>query len=116
MGRILVLQGVHAVHWSSIGDVRATDAAIMRWAVEHRHAVFTHDLDFSAILATAAASGPSVIQVRTQETLPDQIGNDVVSVLIDYADAIAAGAIVTIDVLGARVRVLPIQRQLPPSR
>jgi predicted nuclease of predicted toxin-antitoxin system len=59
----LSTKGVDAVHWSSLGDARASDATIMRWAVEHHHAVFTHDLDFSAILATAAASGPSVIQV-----------------------------------------------------
>jgi hypothetical protein len=79
------------------------------------YTVFTHDLDFSAILATAGASGPSVLQVRALDVLPEAIGEDVVRVLVDHAPAIEAGAIVTLDELGARVRVLPIRRQAPRS-
>ena len=41
--------GVEAVHWAYVGDPRATDTAIMSWARERRHLVFTHDLDFSAL-------------------------------------------------------------------
>jgi hypothetical protein len=47
--------------------------------------------------------------------LPEAIGEDVVRVLVDHAPAIEAGAIVTLDELGARVRVLPIRRQAPRS-
>lgn len=43
--------GWPAVHWSDIGDPRASDESIMAWAREHDHAVFTHDLDFGAMLA-----------------------------------------------------------------
>jgi predicted nuclease of predicted toxin-antitoxin system len=107
--QFLATKGIDAVHWSTVGDARATDATIMRWALDRGYAVFTHDLDFSAILATAGASGPSVIQVRAQDVLPEAIGDDVVRVLVDHAPALDAGAIVTIDELGARVRVLPIR-------
>lgn len=106
----LAANHVEAVHWSTIGDPRATDAVIMTWALNHGHGVFTHDLDFTAILALAGAAGPSVLQVRTQNVLPEAIGAAVVSVLSAHADAFAAGAIVTIDEVGARVRVLPIQK------
>ena len=106
----LAANNVDAVHWSTVGDPRASDAVIMKWAIDSGRYVFTHDLDFTAILALAGANGPSVIQVRTQNVLPEAIGADVVSVLSTHADAIQAGAIVTIDEVGARVRVLPIRR------
>ena len=48
--------------------------------------------------------GPPSVSV-----LPESIGADVVRVLRTHATALEAGAIVTIDELGARVRVLPIQ-------
>ena len=61
-----VLEGLGwpAVHWSDIGDPRASDDTIMAWARQNGHAVFTHDLDFGAMLALSGASGPSVLQVR----------------------------------------------------
>lgn len=38
--------GWQAIHWSAVGDPRASDRTIMEWAVKHEHVVFTHDLDF----------------------------------------------------------------------
>jgi len=102
--------GFAAVHWSSVGPATASDKDIMEWAREHAHIVFTHDMDFSALLAATGAAGPSVLQVRSQDVLPDAIGRDVVRVLTMRADVFAAGAIVTIDKLKSRVRVLPIRR------
>jgi predicted nuclease of predicted toxin-antitoxin system len=105
----LAANGFESVHWSTVGDPRATDATIMSWAVERGYVVFTHDLDFTTVIALAGATGPSVIQVRTQNVLPESMGANVVQVVDAHADAIAAGAIVTIDEVGARVRVLPIR-------
>ncbi len=56
--------GWHAVHWSTVGDPRTTDRAIMSWARSNGYVVFTHDLDFGSVLAATRAQGPSVIQVR----------------------------------------------------
>ena len=72
--------------------------------------VFTHDLDFSALLAATKAQGPSVIQLRGQEVLPEAVGKDVARVLRMRTPEIEAGAIVTIDKISSRVRVLPIGR------
>ncbi len=36
--------GWQAVHWSVVGDPRASDRDIMDWAVAHQHVVFTHDM------------------------------------------------------------------------
>jgi hypothetical protein len=62
-------QGIDARHWSEVGDLRAPDAEIMQWARQHGCVVFTNDLDYSALLAATRASGPSVLQVRTQDVL-----------------------------------------------
>ncbi len=43
--------GWKAYHWSTIGDLRAADHTLMQWALEHDCIVFTHDLDFGALLA-----------------------------------------------------------------
>lgn len=99
--------GFEAAHWSAIGDSRATDSRDLMWAHEHGYVVFTHDLDFSALLANAALAGPSVIQLRSQDVLPDAAGSRVIAVLREYADALAKGAIVTIDEVKERVRILP---------
>lgn len=108
--RFLEQEGFEAVHWASVGSPTASDAEIMEWARQRGHVVFTHDMDFSALLAVTGANGPSVLQVRTQDVLPAAIGRDVVRVLTMRAQAFDAGAIVTIDKLKSRVRVLPIGR------
>ncbi|GAB4301077.1 MAG: hypothetical protein Fur0025_41120 [Oscillatoriaceae cyanobacterium] len=64
---------IEAIHWSTVGDPRATDRAIMNWASANGYVVFTNDLDFGALLAALSAEAPSVIQVRNQDILPDQI-------------------------------------------
>ena len=38
--------GYKAVHWSTVGDIKATDKTIMKWAVSNNCMVFTHDLDY----------------------------------------------------------------------
>lgn len=103
-------RGIEARHWSEIGELRAPDAEIMRWALQHGFVVLTHDLDYSALLAATRAEGPSVVQVRTHDVLPAAIGELVTRVLGEHASALEKGAIVTIDLPGARVRSLPIER------
>jgi predicted nuclease of predicted toxin-antitoxin system len=106
----LIGQGVKAVHWSTVGDAKAPDTALMHWARENGHLVLTHDLDFSALIALAGLSGPSVVHVRSQGLLPAQIGTVVLDVLRAHHEPLASGAIVTIDDAAARVRILPVRR------
>lgn len=58
--------GYEVVHWSNVGMPAASDREILGWARSHGHIVFTHDLDFGAILAATGANAPSVVQLRTQ--------------------------------------------------
>jgi predicted nuclease of predicted toxin-antitoxin system len=66
-------------------------------------------MDFSALLALTNASGPSVVQVRTQDVLPSAIGSLIIKVLQDFEVALTKGALISIDERRARVRILPLQ-------
>jgi predicted nuclease of predicted toxin-antitoxin system len=104
----LARHGWSAVHWSAVGDPRADDSAIMAWAVTNSYVVFTHDLDFGTILALTHATGPSVLQVRSQDVLPEHIGPMVFAALRQHDAALAAGALVVVEAKKSRVRILPI--------
>lgn len=80
----------------------------MSWARTNGHIVFTHDLDFGVSLALTHAHGPSVIQIRTDNVMPDAIGIIILSVLLKYAKELEIGALVTIDERRSCVRLLPI--------
>jgi predicted nuclease of predicted toxin-antitoxin system len=108
VGRVSPAAGIQAEHWPALGDSRATDRVIMAYAREHGFAVFTHDLDFGNILAVTHALGPSVIQVRTQEPVPDVIGELVVAAIDEHRALLDRGALVTIELDKLRARVLPI--------
>lgn len=98
---------IEAIHWSDVGDPSATDRVIMEWASENGYIVFTHDLDFGALLAATQASSPSVIQVRTQDVLPDQLEETIINVINQCQATLEAGALVTVDETRSRIRVLP---------
>jgi predicted nuclease of predicted toxin-antitoxin system len=104
----LKANGHQAIHWTHVGDPHASDEEIMRWAAEHDYIVFTHDLDFTAILALSQAGRPSVVQLRGRRVLPDQIGLQVISAFKQYADDLNAGALVVVDPQRSRVRILPL--------
>ena len=105
---VLTRHGWSAVHWSDIGDPGASDQVIMEWASSHRYVVFTHDLDFGTMLALSHAKGPSVLQVRAQDVLPDHLGGCVIAALEHHADDLSRGALVVVDESRSRVRILPI--------
>lgn len=99
---------IESVHWSEIGDPRAEDNEIIEYARKNDCIVFTHDLDFGAILALTGASGPSVIQVRTQDILPSNLSARVIKVLCDSKEFLESGALIVIDEGRARIRILPL--------
>jgi predicted nuclease of predicted toxin-antitoxin system len=96
------------VHWSGVGDGRASDTTIMSYASENDRVVVTHDLDFGALLAASHAAGPSVVQFRTQDVLSPKFVEIVLSTLSRFESEIKVGALVVIDERRSRVRVLPI--------
>lgn len=100
--------GYEAIHWSKVGDARTTDRLITAWAKENGHIVFTHDLDFGTILAVTKAEGPSVIQIREHDVLPEGMGSIVLQALQQFKDHLLEGALITVDKKSLRARILPI--------
>lgn len=101
---------IEAAHWSSIDDPRERDTVITEWAKTKGYVVFTHDLDFGSLLASTRAEIPSVIQVRTQDTLPSNIEDLIIIALRQFESELEFGALVTVDQFKSRVRILPIRR------
>lgn len=101
--------GIEAGHWSRIGDPRAANRVLLRWARDNDYVVFTHDLDFGALLASSGDARPSVIQLRTQNLLPDHAADLILTALQSYRAELEAGALITVDPLRARVRILPLK-------
>ena len=106
---VLNRAGHDAIHWTLVGKATDDDPTFLHWARQDGRLLFTHDLDFGALLASMRGMGPSVLQIRTHDVLPDAIGALVLRVLIDQADAISRGALISVDEVSARVRILPIK-------
>ncbi len=105
---VLERHGWRAVHWSTVGDPRASDRVIMDYAAKREYVVFTHDLDFGSMLALSHADGPSVLQIRAEDILPESLERSVIAALSQHQDDLVSGALVVVDESRSRVRVLPI--------
>lgn len=105
---VFMRHGWLAVHWSSIGDPQASDRILMDWARVNGYIVFTNDLDFGAILAVTRAEGPSVIQVRAQDVAPRNLEGVVRRALRQHAALLERGALVILDEVKTRARILPL--------
>jgi predicted nuclease of predicted toxin-antitoxin system len=105
---LLQNEGWDTVHWSSIGEGNTPDFQIMQWAKTNGYMVFTHDLDFGALLAASKDDSPSVFQVRMQEVRPAFIGKIVVQSLRRFEPELTEGAIVTVNEASGKARILPL--------
>jgi predicted nuclease of predicted toxin-antitoxin system len=104
----LAASGVDSIHWSDVGRSAAPDTQIMDYASANGLVIFTHDLDFGALLANRKARQPSVVQIRAQDVLPAALGGMVVRALRASRSHLEAGALVTVDPNRHRIRLLPI--------
>ncbi|MUL38602.1 DUF5615 family PIN-like protein [Gloeocapsopsis dulcis] len=105
---VLAEAGFEAVHWATVGNPRATDGTILNWAATNRYVIFTHDLDFGTLLAATQARIPSVIQIRSQDILPDAMGHLLIAALQQFTTELEIGVLITIDETRTRARILPI--------
>jgi predicted nuclease of predicted toxin-antitoxin system len=107
---VLSAQSIETLHWSTVGDPRAPDRTIFAWAKENGFVVFTNDLDFGAILAATQAEAPSVIQIRGQDLLPENMSTPVINALRQFESLLEDGALVTVNFNRAKVRILPLSK------
>lgn len=101
--------GFEVVHWVEVGDACAPDKVIMDFAAANTMVVFTHDLDFGAILAATQADAPSVLQIRVQDVDPVSMAAAVIAILRQHAEDLHRGALISLDESAHRVRILPIR-------
>jgi len=100
--------GHDAVHWSVAGRADAPDSEIVKWAREHDRIVLTCDLDFSGILALSGSHKPSVVQLRSERTLPSLVGVPVLEAIQQAASDLLNGALLTVEIGRSRLRILPL--------
>lgn len=105
---VLCREGFEAEHWSRVGNPSATDREIMAWARSKGRVVFTHDLDFGALLVTNQFVGPSVLQIRARDVTPLAARDLVVRALNQFQEHLQRGALVIVDESKMRARLLPI--------
>ena len=96
------------IHWSEIGDPRALDSQIMVYAQEHDFVVVTYDLDFSAMLSNTHDLKPSVVQIRAVLPNAAQIVDLMTAAILQNESNLQKGAILTIDLVKSRFRMLPL--------
>jgi len=65
------------------------------------------------MLALSGADGPSVLQVRCLNVLPEAIGSLVLNLLGSYSDELEQGALIVADERRQRVRILPLEPRNP---
>ena len=80
----------------------------MAYADANGYVVLTHDLDFSAILAVTHGEKPSVVQIRSVDLNINSIGRQVVPAIIQMKAELEQGALLTIDPIRTRLRILPL--------
>lgn len=102
-------ENLEAVHWSQIGDPRTSDTEIFNYAKANDFVVFTHDLDFGAILASTNANAPSVIQARTQDNMPHVLGPKILEAIHQFQSSLEKGVLLTLDEVRQRIRILPLK-------
>jgi predicted nuclease of predicted toxin-antitoxin system len=105
---VFINHNIEAAHWSSVGSAYASDIEIMNYAKANNYIVFTHDLDFSAILAINHYQKPSVIQIRTGDISPAISGQLVINALFAATAEIEKGALITINLKKTRLHILPL--------
>lgn len=105
----LLAEGWKTVHWSSIGNADAPDEDLLAWSLDHSFAIFTLDHDFPRILAVFEYELPSVILLRTEESLPVMILHRVVDAIRTFEAELLAGALVVVDEKRSRCRPLPLR-------
>ena len=103
--------GFNAVHVFDRRLGAASGNAILEVAFAGDRTIISSDTDFGALLALHDRRKPSFVLLRRINDLtPDQHAQLLIANVLDVADELEAGAVVTIDRTRIRVRRLPILR------
>jgi predicted nuclease of predicted toxin-antitoxin system len=103
--------GHEAIHVYDVKLNQTPDNEIVIFAEENNYIIITNDLDFSRIIATGSLMMPSVITFRFPR-LNKSIFLEIMSLnLVDLADSLLEGSLVTIDDKKIRIQTLPVNKR-----
>lgn len=103
--------GHDAIHVLDVGRQHAPDEDIFEFAARDRRMVVSADTDFRRILAMRTARTPSVVLLRDgTERVPSKQPQLIHRWTSVHEKALLAGAVLTIERGGCRMRRLPIVR------
>lgn len=98
----------NAQHWHDIGNEDDSDELIAAHCANVNAVVLSQDMDFSTLLAWTGASKPSVVQVRSKNLRPEEIGQFVANAISRSEKQLSKGAIVTVKPPRFRYAKLPL--------
>ena len=101
-------RGHDAPHLHEEGLERLADSEIFRKAAAEDRCVLTFDLDFSEIAALSGGTKASVILLRLGDPGWRRVVERLSVVLAESADAVAKGAVISVENTRHRIRFLPI--------
>jgi predicted nuclease of predicted toxin-antitoxin system len=107
VARLLVEAGHDALHLGDVGQLGASDEAVMRTAAKAGRVVISEDTDFGELLALGRHPGPSVVLLRRGPHRPQAQARLLLDGLPQLTDDLAEGAIVVISPGRIRIRRLP---------
>ncbi len=108
LAELLSRREIDSVHWCRIGAPNARDSELMDYALKNGHILVSCDMDFNAILSVTHGCKPSIVQVRVTNFCLEQMADLLSNALHQYEEELNAGAIMSIDLKKARVRLLPL--------
>jgi predicted nuclease of predicted toxin-antitoxin system len=103
--------GVDAVHTSETGLASADDRDVIGWCRANAAMVVTLDADFHALIALSGETTPSTVRIRIEGLAGPEVARIISTVLETQGEALAAGALITVQPGRLRVRRLPIARR-----
>lgn len=104
----LLVEGLDVLRAAEILHPRASDAEILAEAERRGAIILSHDQDFSGLLATSGAKGPSLVNLRVSDVDVERLTRLILTVLRTTRDDLTAGAVVTVDDSRIRIHRLPI--------
>jgi predicted nuclease of predicted toxin-antitoxin system len=101
-------EGHEATHLRELGLPRLPNGEIFAMALAESLVVITFDLDFGEIVAASGTRVPSVMVFRLRNARSKHVIDRLSKVLADSSEALAAGAVITVEESRHRIRHLPI--------
>ena len=105
---LLAKRDIECIRWSDVGASNAADTEIMEYARNNEYIIMTFDLDFSIILSVTHELKPSIVQIRASILHAEKAVDLISTALLRNTDDLKKGAILSIDLRKARIRLLPL--------